>query len=100
DVTDKHGNAPCAPPGGDITQDCTPGDLSAIAFKTQRLRFSASVPDQNQTAVSRSPASVSVYFNAPIDPASAMAANVVSISPALPNMEVTVAANAKSLTIR
>ncbi|MBZ0235184.1 MAG: Ig-like domain-containing protein [Deltaproteobacteria bacterium] len=98
DVTDKHGFAPCAPLGGDITQDCTPGDVSAFSFKTQRLRFSATVPEQGTAAVSRSPASVSVYFNTPIDPASAMAAGAITISPALPNMVVTVAANAKSLT--
>lgn len=100
DVTDKHGIAPCAPAGGDITQDCTPGDVSAFSFKTQRLRMSSAVPDPGATGVSRTPASASVYFNAPIDPASAAVAGNVTISPAVPNLEVTVAANAKSITIR
>lgn len=62
--------------------------------------MSSAVPDPGATGVSRTPASASVYFNAPIDPASAAVAGNVTISPAVPNLEVTVAANAKSITIR
>jgi hypothetical protein len=97
DVTDKHGNAPCAPTGGDIANECTPGDLAAFTFKTQRLRFSSTIPDRAQTGVSRTPATISIYFNAPIDMASI--ANSVTVTPALANMQVTLAQNGKSITI-
>jgi hypothetical protein len=84
DVTDKHGIAPCAPTGGDISLDCTPGDVSAFSFKTQRLRFSSTVPDQNATGVSRTPATFSAFFNAPMDPAS-IVDGVVTVTPASPS---------------
>lgn len=97
DVTDKHGIQICAPTGGDPNVDCNPGDVANFSFKTQRLRFSSTLPEDASTGVSRSPATVSAYFNAPIDAASI--ANSVTVTPALPNMQVTLAANGKSLTI-
>ena len=97
DVTDKHGIAPCAPADGDVAADCAPGDVAAFNFKTQRLRFSSTIPDRAQTGVSRTPATISAYFNAPIDMASV--ASSVTVSPALPNMQVTLATNGKSITI-
>src|SRR6185436_16776080 len=33
DIVDKQNVQVCAPPGGDITQDCTPGDVGAFKFK-------------------------------------------------------------------
>src|SRR6185503_14798536 len=44
DVVDKDGNQICAPPDGDITQGCTPGDTSAFRFSIQPLKFLASAP--------------------------------------------------------
>jgi hypothetical protein len=98
DVTDKHGFAPCAPPDGNPEADCTPGDMSAFSFKTQRLRFTSSIPSNAQTGVSRTPATISVYFNALVDMAS-VTASAVTVTPALPNMQVTLAMNQKSITI-
>ncbi len=69
DVTDKHGNQICAPPGGDITANCTPGDLSAFTFKTEIMRMTSSSPDNAQTGVPRTPATIGSFWNAPIAPA-------------------------------
>jgi hypothetical protein len=44
DVVDKDGNAVCAPPNGDITQNCAPGDTSAFRFTTETLKFSGAAP--------------------------------------------------------
>ena len=40
-VVDKDGNQVCAPPGGDITLGCNPGDTSAPRFTVEPLVFSA-----------------------------------------------------------
>ncbi len=40
-VVDKQGNAVCIPPDGDITKNCTPGDLAAFSFKVQPLSFTS-----------------------------------------------------------
>jgi Big-like domain-containing protein len=46
EVVDKDGNGVCAPPNGDVTFDCTPGDMSALSFKVEALSFTpASWPD-------------------------------------------------------
>jgi hypothetical protein len=39
DVVDKDGNQVCAPPDGDVTRSCDPGDTSAIVFMTEPLVF-------------------------------------------------------------
>jgi hypothetical protein len=44
EVVDKDGNAVCAPRDGDITQGCTPGDVSAFRFSTEVLSFLGSAP--------------------------------------------------------
>jgi len=48
-VVDKQGNRVCAPPNGDITKDCTPGDVSAFKFKTEPLRATQiqGIPDES-----------------------------------------------------
>ncbi len=48
DVVDASGNQVCAPPGGDITAPCTPGDTSAVQFSVEPLGFTASVTDPGQ----------------------------------------------------
>lgn len=37
DVVDKQNIQVCAPPNGDILSDCTPGDTTKVAFKTEPL---------------------------------------------------------------
>ncbi len=69
DVVDKQNIQVCAPPNGDITQDCTPGDTSAFKFKVEPLLISPATFEDNMTGVSRvDPAILSA--NAPLDPAS------------------------------
>lgn len=36
-VTDKQGIQVCAPPDGDVTQDCMPGNMDAFTFRTEVL---------------------------------------------------------------
>jgi hypothetical protein len=52
-VVDKSGLSVCAPPGGDVTADCRPGDTSAVAFSTEPMRLIAQVPAQEAIGVSR-----------------------------------------------
>jgi hypothetical protein len=39
DVVDKDGIQVCAPPGGDVTASCTPGDTSAFKFSVEPMTF-------------------------------------------------------------
>jgi len=48
-VVDKKGLEVCAPPGGDYTQACTPGDTSLIAFKTEPMTIQSSDFQDNDT---------------------------------------------------
>lgn len=74
EVTDKDGNQVCAPPGGDITQDCNPGDTSAISFTTEPLALRGSFPVDGDTDVpvtdpNSTDATILLSFVAAIDPA-------------------------------
>ena len=51
-VVDKSGNGVCAPPGGVITDTCTPGDVSAFSFTVQALTLSLQGISEGQTQVS------------------------------------------------
>lgn len=68
DVVDKDGNRVCAPPDGDITKDCAPGDTSAFKFTVEPLNFSLGQaildPGQPRTA------DVKIKANVPLDPGS------------------------------
>jgi hypothetical protein len=44
-IVDKENNQVCAPPNGDIEQNCSPGDVSAFTFKVQALTLSSQTPD-------------------------------------------------------
>lgn len=45
EVVDKDGNRVCAPPGGDIKQDCAgEGNTEAISFQVEPLAFSVTTP--------------------------------------------------------
>lgn len=70
-VVDKDGNQVCAPPNGDITQDCTPGDVSAFKFKVEALALEPAQPDTNgMTGFSRAlDVIISTQFNIVLDPA-------------------------------
>jgi hypothetical protein len=54
EIVDKQDIQVCAPPNGDITQDCTPGDVSAFTFSVEPLIIAETgTPRQGQTGVSR-----------------------------------------------
>lgn len=52
DVVDKQNIQVCAPPGGDIASDCTPGDTTKVAFKTEPMIFDSGFTS-GATGVSR-----------------------------------------------
>ncbi len=78
DVTDKQDIRVCAPPGGDIGQPCSPGDMSNFTFKTEPMVFSTSV-ENNQMGVSRT---TSIFFqsNTKLDPGTATGIVVTDLS--------------------
>ena len=51
-VVDKDNQALCAPPGGDITLDCTPGDLTGLGFGVEPMRLTGADPPNNSTNIS------------------------------------------------
>jgi hypothetical protein len=53
DVVDKQGNRVCAPPNGDVSADCTPGDTSAFQFRTEPLKFQPALFADGAVGVSR-----------------------------------------------
>lgn len=55
-VVDKSGIAVCAPPGGDITAACTPGDTSAVSFSTEPMTLLSQSPLPEALGVSRTAA--------------------------------------------
>ncbi len=69
DIVDKSGNNVCAPPLGDVTKDCTPGDTSAFTFQMEPLVVSLSNPTSG-TLARTDDIIVSTADNIPLDPAS------------------------------
>lgn len=76
-VVDKSGLRVCAPAGGNIDADCTPGDTSAVSFGTETLAALEQFPMADATAVPVG-ATLRVRANATLDPA----VTVTSIPPA------------------
>lgn len=69
DVVDKDGNQVCAPPAGDISAGCTPGDTSAVRFHVEPMTLTpASVI--NPQGQSRT-LDIVVQANVPLDDTSA-----------------------------
>jgi hypothetical protein len=68
DVVDKQNEQVCAPPGGDIEQGCTAGDLTNFKFKVEALRLTNQSFTNNQMGVDRS-APVIIVANAGLEPA-------------------------------
>jgi hypothetical protein len=66
EVVDKDGNQVCAPPDGDITRDCAPGDTSAVHFTVAPMTFAATVSATAQPPT----ANIVIRANVPLDPAS------------------------------
>jgi hypothetical protein len=68
-VVDKQQNQVCAPPEGDITKSCTPGDVAQFSFKVEPLAVKSSPIQNGDTGVART-GFIDVVLSAPPDPAS------------------------------
>lgn len=68
DVVDQDGNPVCAPPGGDITAGCTPGDTRAVRFHVEPMTFAVAPPIDPQAQPVDG--DIRIRANAPIDAAS------------------------------
>jgi hypothetical protein len=67
-VVDQDGNPVCAPPGGDLTAGCTPGDTGAVGFHVEPLAFVVASPVNPQAQPLDG--DVRILASAPIDAAS------------------------------
>jgi hypothetical protein len=87
-VVDKQGNQVCAPPNGDVTQNCTPGDVTAFHFGVEGLQLTVQGITDGQVDVSPTDAII-VASNAPLDPASAIdPTHIVLVTAAAPTVDV------------
>lgn len=70
EVVDYKDNQICAPDGGDINQDCTPGDTVKISFGTEPLKLGISSPADGAVDVRPKAKEFMVLgFTANVDPA-------------------------------
>jgi hypothetical protein len=76
-VVDKQGNAVCTPDNGDVTKDCSPGDMSKFSFKVEALGVKQSNVQDGEMGVSRT-GSIDITLTAPPDPASLAAGVTVT----------------------
>jgi hypothetical protein len=81
-VVDKQGNMLCAPPDGDITKDCSPGDFNNFTFAVEPLAVKSSNVQDGDTGVPTT-GFIDILLTAPPDPAS-LAAGVTVTQGATP----------------
>lgn len=95
DVVDKQGERVCAPPDGDISAGCTPGDVSAFKFRVEPIRIRQTTPAMDGAV--NVPRNVMLIYaiNVPLTPATLAG---VTITPAPPGA-VTVTSDQGSLVI-
>ena len=69
-IVDKQNINVCAPPNGDITGNCTPGDVSAFSFKVEPLGINSGLSNlhEGDTGVSRTQ-TAEIVMSAPVSPA-------------------------------
>ena len=87
EVVDLDGHPVCAPPGGDLTTGCTPGDTAAVHFHVEPLAFAVASP-VDPLAQPRD-GDVRIRANAPID-AATLANITVTEDPRIPYTQFTV----------
>ncbi|HEU0034939.1 MAG TPA: Ig-like domain-containing protein [Kofleriaceae bacterium] len=68
EIVDKQGISVCAPPGGDVSLPCTPGDVSAFKFKTEALSVAPASWENMATGVSPTDTTAVFSLNSTIDP--------------------------------
>jgi len=76
-VVDKSGIKICAPPDGDITKNCTPGNVDAFSFRVEPLAIDNALSNvhDGDTGVSRTDG-VELYLSAPVAASSLTAITV------------------------
>lgn len=95
DIVDKvDRNQPCVPKGGvedtDDIGDCASGDLSGFSFTTESIRLDTVSPGNNAMNVPVTRRTFSFFMTAPIDPATAIPANVTVMQGATTRADFTV----------
>jgi len=74
-VVDKQNVGVCAPANGDVTANCTPGDVSAFKFKVEPLIVKGSSINDGDTGIPRT-GSTDITFTAPPSAASLAAITI------------------------
>jgi len=74
-VVDKQNNGVCAPPSGDVTKACSPGELGNFKFTVEPLAVSNSGVQNGDTGVSRT-GTIDITLTAPPAPGSLTAITV------------------------
>jgi hypothetical protein len=74
-VVDKQDHNVCAPPDGDVTKNCTEGDVSAFKFKVEPMGVRSSNVNNGDTGVPTT-GSIDIVLSAPPDLASLTAVTV------------------------
>jgi hypothetical protein len=90
EVVDKQNIRVCAPPEGDITRTCTPGDTSAFEFLTQPLTLFNGSFEDGDTGVDRMAPFVLLVASAPVAPGSLGAITVTQAGQPFTGFNVTV----------
>lgn len=95
DITDKTDrNRPCVPTNGtedtDDIGNCTEGDMSGFSFGTESIRLDTSSPSNNAMNIPVTRRTVSFFMTAPVDPGSAVPANVTFMAGAATRTDFTV----------
>ncbi len=78
EVVDKQNQRVCAPPGGDTSLDCTPGDVSAFKFKVEPLRLEMNSFSSGATNVDRN-GPIELEANVPLALTSLTAATITLV---------------------
>ncbi len=72
-VVDKQGIRVCAPPDGDVNQDCQEGDMSNFSFNSEILKLKPSEFIDGQTGVNKG-SGITLSATAPLEPATVQTA--------------------------
>jgi hypothetical protein len=89
-VVDKQGIQVCAPPDGDVTRDCSPGDMSAFTFHSEVLSLRNASFASGATGVSAT-APIVLSSTAPLSPTVTDAGNITLVAATGPQPAFTVA---------
>lgn len=97
DVVDKQGIRVCAPPGGDILSDCSPGDTTKVAFKTEPMYFLAAF-NSGATGISKTDP-ITFAGITPLDPSATTAVTTTTGGTPVAGVTVTIPAANKDFLL-